>query len=138
MYNQIGLKTPRGSGTNGYVQRNLAFREKRKPHSFRDEEARKPPKVRVANPEILEHQRKRKVEVMLVEWAEKEEIFERYGQEEGEKMVAERRKILLEDLANGKLHFSGNKYALLSCPCHSSPPFSTSAARPCSSHQLSQ
>lgn len=109
MYNQIGLKTPRGSGTNGYVQRNLAFRQKRKPHSFRDEEVRTPPKVRVANPEILEHQRKRKVEVMLIEWAEKEEIYERYGQEEGENMVGERRKLLLEDLANGRLDLSGNR-----------------------------
>jgi hypothetical protein len=25
MYNGIGLTTPRGSGTNGYVQRNLSF-----------------------------------------------------------------------------------------------------------------
>ena len=25
MYNGIGLQTPRGSGTNGYVQKNLAF-----------------------------------------------------------------------------------------------------------------
>ena len=109
MYNQIGLKTPRGSGTNGYVQRNLAFRQKRKPHSFRDDEERRPPKVRVANPEILEHQRKRKVEVMLIEWAEGEQIYERYGQEEGEKMVSEKRKFLLEELAKGRLNVSGNK-----------------------------
>mmetsp|Transcript_7164 Transcript_7164/g.30505 ORF Transcript_7164/g.30505 Transcript_7164/m.30505 type:complete len:378 (-) Transcript_7164:1019-2152(-) len=109
MYNQIGLKTPRGSGTNGYVQRNLAFRQQRKPRGFREEEERKPPKMRVANPEILEHQRRRQVEIMLIKWYEAEEIFERYGEEEGTKLVDERRQALLKDLEEGKLNVQGDR-----------------------------
>ena len=72
MYNNIGLKTPRGSGTNGYVTRNLSFV---KPQIVRHKaqfggpggfdtgrtEKRKP------NPQILEHEKKRKVEVKLLE-----------------------------------------------------------------------
>lgn len=32
MYNGIGLQTPRGSGTSGYVQRNLSFVKNQKTH----------------------------------------------------------------------------------------------------------
>ena len=72
MYNGIGLTTVRGSGTNGYVQRTMA-------HVSRDRAARQkgatenaqsrmdalpkaPPK---ANAEIIEHNRRREVEVKV-------------------------------------------------------------------------
>ena len=39
MYNGIGLTTQRGSGTNGYVQRNLSFvREASKKINYKTEE----------------------------------------------------------------------------------------------------
>ena len=39
MYNGIGLTTQRGSGTNGYVQRNLSFvREKKDRINYKTEE----------------------------------------------------------------------------------------------------
>ena len=70
MYNGIGLTSVRGSGTNGYVQRNMA-------HVSREQTARrksmdipldrdqvKAPKG--ANLEILEHNRKREIEVKVM------------------------------------------------------------------------
>ncbi|CAG4912629.1 unnamed protein product [Colias eurytheme] len=71
MYNGIGLQTPRGSGTNGYVQRNWAsVRRTKDSVNYRTEEeiakldsaSNKQP-----NREILDHERKRKVEVKCTE-----------------------------------------------------------------------
>lgn len=71
MYNGIGLTTPRGSGTNGYVQRNLSFVKHR---IERQEYARidqiRPDVAKKPNQEILEHQRKRQIEVKVAVWAE--------------------------------------------------------------------
>lgn len=71
MYNNIGLATARGSGTNGYVQRNLsAVRSRKEKVDYINEDelnkmeqtyARKP------NKEILEHQRKREIELKCLE-----------------------------------------------------------------------
>ncbi|KAM3279651.1 hypothetical protein ACQJBY_046806 [Aegilops geniculata] len=70
MYNGIGLQTARGSGTNGHVQTNKFFIQPR---------AGGPPKaplhshddgaggMRKPNKEILEHDRRRQVELRLVE-----------------------------------------------------------------------
>ncbi|KAI7869337.1 cwf21 domain-containing protein, partial [Spinellus fusiger] len=70
MYNGIGLSTPRGSGTNGYVVRNLSFvrpppmdRNDRAPiHDFKAPL----PEIRQPNQEILLHDRKRKIEVQCM------------------------------------------------------------------------
>jgi len=69
MYNGIGLQTARGSGTNGYVQRNLGHvrRNRRKTGYRRMEEHAIPKAHREPNAEILEHQRKRQVEVKCME-----------------------------------------------------------------------
>lgn len=74
MYNGIGLDTARGSGTNGYVQRNLSFVRSAKPkieyktedeiRRFESEYNKQP------NQEILEHHRKRKIEVQCLELEE--------------------------------------------------------------------
>lgn len=71
MYNGIGLTTPRGSGTNGYVQRNLAFitayKKNTKPKL--DEEVKVPEGVpfKEPNKDILFHEKKRQVEVKCYE-----------------------------------------------------------------------
>ena len=67
MYNGIGVQTPRGTGTNGYVQRNFAFiRHRKEKVDYKTEEdiaklertlQKKP------NREILEHQWKRNIEL---------------------------------------------------------------------------
>ena len=67
MSSNVGLSTPRGSGTSGYVQRNLAHlkpREQFKPYPTDGD-----PKHRQRQPdkEILEHDRKREVEVKVFE-----------------------------------------------------------------------
>lgn len=61
MYNGIGLPTPRGSGTNGYVQRNLAHITKTKlPKTI----GAKPDKVveKTRNFDLIIHQKKREIE----------------------------------------------------------------------------
>ena len=71
MYNGIGLTTPRGSGTSGYVQRNVAAIKQRKEKvdyktdaelAKLDRSLNKEP-----NKEILEHQWKRRIEVKCFE-----------------------------------------------------------------------
>ncbi|RKP26250.1 hypothetical protein SYNPS1DRAFT_8675, partial [Syncephalis pseudoplumigaleata] len=67
MYNGIGLTTPRGSGTNGYVVRNLsAIPHRRAPvkqlHEL-EEEQQDRLRERKPNEEILLHERKRQVEL---------------------------------------------------------------------------
>ncbi|THH33822.1 hypothetical protein EUX98_g372 [Antrodiella citrinella] len=68
MYNGIGLTTPRGSGTNGYVVRNLsALRQHQSPADRANAWDTAPPKHREPDAAILEHERKRKVEVKCLE-----------------------------------------------------------------------
>jgi len=83
MYNGIGLQTARGSGTNGYVQRNLAFvKNKKERVDYKTEEElnkldqslNKQP-----NQEILDHERKRKVELKCMEM---QELMEEQGYSE--------------------------------------------------------
>lgn len=70
MYNGIGLNTARGSGTNGYVQRNFAsIKNRREKVNYKtdadiarlDKSLNKQP-----NKEILEHQWKRAIELKCV------------------------------------------------------------------------
>lgn len=82
MYNGIGLTTPRGSGTNGYVQRNLScVRAKRNrddhgPKDEKDRERLESQLNRQPNADILEHQRKRQLEVKC---AELQDMMEEQG-----------------------------------------------------------
>lgn len=70
MSDNVGLSTPRGSGTSGYVQRNLAHlkprdRDRGAPYSAREVE--KHHRQRQPDQGILEHERKREVEVKVFE-----------------------------------------------------------------------
>ncbi|KDN53143.1 cwf21-domain-containing protein, partial [Tilletiaria anomala UBC 951] len=72
MYNGVGLTTARGSGTNGYIQRSLAFRSFRDDSYGRSSEDSKRKEAsssldRKPDAGILEHERKRKVEVRCME-----------------------------------------------------------------------
>ncbi len=84
MYNGIGLTTPRGSGTSGYVQKNLAYvKPQKKPlvqeKQFKDmmvssiltlqENSMAQPKK--ANREIIEHERLHKIEAQVFKVREK-------------------------------------------------------------------
>ena len=74
MYNGIGLDTARGSGTNGYVQRNLSFiRHHKDKIDYKSEEELKKLDAQLnkkPNQEILDHERKRKVELKCIEMQE--------------------------------------------------------------------
>ena len=69
-YNGIGLTTPRGSGTNGYVQKNLSHVTRKSPMEYRKEmamlEKAGPPRAKKPNKDLLEHDRKRKVELRII------------------------------------------------------------------------
>lgn len=72
MYNGIGLDSVRGSGTNGYVQRNFSFVKKKQQQAdaYRTEEdiARLDQQLnKKPNDDILEHERKRQVESKCLE-----------------------------------------------------------------------
>lgn len=69
MYNGIGVQTPRGSRTNGFSQRNFANIDRskvrddlKKPYEISIPSSQKP------NNDIIEHYRKRKLEVERLEF----------------------------------------------------------------------
>jgi len=102
MYNGIGLTTPRGSGTNGYVQKNWSHVSRKSNVEYRNEqkrvEAMGPPKARKPDKGILEHERKRKVELKIAEFEDAMEE-QGYTEEEIEREVsALREKMMAEDL----------------------------------------
>lgn len=75
MYNGIGLQTPRGSGTNGYIQANKFF-VKPKSGKVVDTKGFEAGQgtagvTKKANKDILEHDRKRQIELKLVEFEDK-------------------------------------------------------------------
>lgn len=73
MSSNVGLSTPRGSGTSGYVQRNLSHlkpRDNIAPYP-KDYDSIKAHKQRQPDKEILEHDRKRGVEVKCFELRDK-------------------------------------------------------------------
>jgi len=76
MYGGIGLRTPRGSATNGYIQRNLGYVKPREKVDYRREE-RHAPGQKKPSKDILEHDWKRQVENRVAEWAEAEGLSER-------------------------------------------------------------
>ena len=71
MYNNIGLSTPRGSGTNGYVMKNMSFLQMRreKQDYLKEDDLRKHDQflTKKPNKEILEHERKREIELKCLQ-----------------------------------------------------------------------
>lgn len=74
-YDNVGLSTPRGSGTSGFVQRSLAHmkpRDRGAPYPPRDSfDSFKQHRQRQPDKDILEHDRKREVEVKVFELRDK-------------------------------------------------------------------
>ena len=72
MSDNVGLSTPRGSGTSGYVQKNLAHmkpRDRAAPYPKNTDYL--PHKQRQPDQGILEHDRKREIEVKVFELRDK-------------------------------------------------------------------
>jgi len=100
-YNGVGLQTPRGSGTNGYVQRNLAAVPTYRKQVFADDFKKPPTSAKKPNLEIIEHERKRQVEVQLVLYEEKLANM-KYSEEEIARKVEKVREQLIQRLRSGK------------------------------------
>lgn len=104
MSDNVGLSTPRGSGTSGYVQRNLAHirpRDSGAPYPPRDADM---PKHRQRQPDkgILEHDRKRAVEVKVLELRDElEDAGELEDDEIDERCDALRKRLLAESARGG-------------------------------------
>jgi hypothetical protein len=113
MSSNVGLSTPRGSGTSGYVQRNNAFIKPRSTGSG----APYPPlsgangsgpdhgfKQRLPDKQILEHDRRRAIEVKVMEERERlEEENERIEEEEASaKKKGANKKTVDEDKEEGE------------------------------------
>lgn len=76
MSSNVGLSTPRGSGTSGYVQRNLSLLKPRDvgvgaPYSMTDRD--RAPMQRKPDEQILLHDRLREIEVKVLEYRDKVE-----------------------------------------------------------------
>jgi serine/arginine repetitive matrix protein 2 len=97
MYNGIGLNTPRGSGTNGFVQTNAAHVKEwkvKKPDGYREILDIPAPKIKDANKDILNHEKKRKVEVEVYKY--RLELEDKgIAEEEIEKQIEKKRQVLL-------------------------------------------
>ncbi|KAL3993836.1 cwf21 domain family protein [Acanthocheilonema viteae] len=85
MYNGIGLQTARGSGTNGYVQANLAnllLSKKRVAYNSEVDIKRAEAEInKQPNKELLEHNRKRHIELKCTDF---EMLMENKGFDEAE------------------------------------------------------
>ena len=86
MYNGVGLATPRGSGTNGYVVKNLGHLKpkhatfKSVPYTEMLEDSK--PVFRSISQDIVEHNKKREIELKVVQFLEELEASEKYTSEE--------------------------------------------------------
>lgn len=99
MSSNVGLSTPRGSGTSGYVQRNSAFLKPRNagygaPYppvsSSSDYKPMSDFRQRKPDQQILEHDRKRAIELQVLEEREKLE-------EENEELEKSKKKALTDE-----------------------------------------
>jgi hypothetical protein len=67
-YNNIGLATARGTGTNGYISRNLSTLKNPVRKNYSHEEPAL--QTRKPNLELLEHEAKRRIEIKVLEYAD--------------------------------------------------------------------
>lgn len=107
----VGLSTPRGSGTSGYVQRNLSTLKPRaagygQPYSLND--SARPPKIRKPDEDILKHDRLREIEVKVMELQDKLEDEGKLDEEEIEEECEKLRGKLVGDLEKGRNRKNGS------------------------------
>jgi len=99
-YNGVGLNTPRGSGTSGHVQTNLAAIKPKGNYEFNVERIL-PPEEKQPNTEILDHQRKRQIEVQVMEWADKTGLLDQENlSEEAKQLMLQKKR---DELSNSNI-----------------------------------
>jgi serine/arginine repetitive matrix protein 2 len=77
MYNGVGVSTPRGTGTCGHVSANLgrAPRPKVQNSSWKTSTKTALPMTK-PDEDILAYERKREIELLVLKWAEKEDLLD--------------------------------------------------------------
>jgi serine/arginine repetitive matrix protein 2 len=77
MYNGVGISTPRGTGTCGHVAANLgrAPRPKVQNASWKTSTKEALPMTK-PDAEILDYERKRQIELLVLKWAENEDLLD--------------------------------------------------------------
>ncbi|KAJ4391995.1 RNA-splicing factor [Gnomoniopsis smithogilvyi] len=103
MSDNVGLSTPRGSGTSGYVQRNLAHirpRDSAAPYPKDLDSLRH--RQRQPDKGILEHDRKREIEVKVFELRDELEEQDVDEDEIEDRCDALRKKLLTEQERDGR------------------------------------
>ena len=109
MSSNVGLSTPRGSGTSGYVQRNLSHlrpRETFAPYPSGPDLQKH--RQRQPDQQILEHNRLREIEVQVFNLRDKLED-EEVDEDEIEARTEELRRKLLKAHEEGKVEGGGGK-----------------------------
>lgn len=82
MYNGVGLPTARGTGTSGYIQRNLSqFKEKHNKSTYDYSPSSQPSKSREPNTDLLKHERLRQIEIECLRLRDSLEQDPSYTQE---------------------------------------------------------
>jgi cwf21 domain len=92
MSSNVGLTTPRGSGTSGYVQRNLSLLKPRdagigQPYSLNDRD--RAPRARKPDQNILQHDRLREIEVKVLELRDTLEEEAEKAEEDGKEGLSD-------------------------------------------------
>lgn len=102
MYNGIGLQTPRGSGTNGYIQNNKFFVRPKTTTNTPNSNlgAVKIGGVKKANKDILEHDRKRQIQLKVLQLEETLEDQGYTDSEIAERILEVRKKLEEESVAS--------------------------------------
>lgn len=104
MYNgNVGLKTPRGSGTSGYVQRNLSFvapKPQNTAYNYNQDVLGdgRVNRVRKPNNDVLLHRSKREIEIECLEYREELEGEGKVSRGEIDELVADLRARLMKRL----------------------------------------
>lgn len=111
MYNGIGLKTARGSGTNGYVTKNFAYVKEttRKPYGPPSFDHISKPEIKKANSQILMHEQKKKIESQLFDMRTRLEEKGSYTPEQIDEMIAKERKELYKEMEHNQ-HKSQSRF----------------------------
>lgn len=77
MYNGVGVLTPRGTGTNGHISNNIARMPRPRVESANWKTSSKDKlSMGRADSEVLEYERKREIEIMVLTWAEEEGLLD--------------------------------------------------------------
>ncbi|UKK00380.2 hypothetical protein MACK_000452 [Theileria orientalis] len=110
MFNGVGLRTPRGSGTNGYVQRSLATLPSKKVVKLSNQsDAISRPKSRT-DPAILLHEKKREIELKLLQL--RTTLKGSMTDQEIDKEIQKQREFMLKNLNSVSLDVTKNEHIM--------------------------